>query len=208
MLGIVAAAAATWLSGAGSAVYHDIFPQPAVLASTNVRYFHILDLLSNRILLRIVGHDYGTCLEGSSVADPGAGLEASRCFGRRLISGHNLIYDPCFKSTTNGQDDCVTAPWATSAVAFAVSLSEAYLGPLPSEGIPRARPWALELGNGDRCGANTGAAGAIAGQPVSYFCNHGIAVGPPDRSKVIWTIAYGSANEDATNATQIRVAWY
>lgn len=81
---------------------------------------------------------------GTCVAAGVAGNSSFRCFAQPSA----VVYDPCFvpPHATSGPLLCVADPAVPDAVEFD-------LGPLPSpaSGAPAARPWAMELANGQVC---------------------------------------------------------
>lgn len=57
--GVLATAAAAWLTGAGDAAYQWVFPRHATVAATEVRLFRTTEQLTGRSLLRVSGHARG-----------------------------------------------------------------------------------------------------------------------------------------------------
>lgn len=207
LIRILGAAAATWLTGAGVAVYHAVFPARQPLAYTDVRYFRVTNQLSGgRPLLRVVSHASGSCGADFSIADQGAVPEAHRCF-----SGHG-VYDPCFDGASFEEFECVTAPWDTTSIRFHV-LKESWVSRdhqvRPRPITPSVPPWAVELVNGDRCTFLTGATAVIAGTlRLNYQCTHGAVYGIPDRRKPVWLVNYVRGGELSSTPAEVRVAWY
>jgi hypothetical protein len=208
LLGVFAAAAATWLSGAGDSLYHAVFPARVATSRTELRYFRVSDQLSGslRSLLRVGRYDSATCGADFSIADQGAVPEAHRCFG------HGKIYDPCFDYAYN-ELECIETPWDSVSVRVRIVkeswISHKHVLPARPRGTPALPPWALELTNGDRCVFLTGATGVIAGNlRLNYRCKQGTVYGEPDRSGPVWLVSYAPGGVTGSIPTEVRVAWY
>ncbi|WP_102126514.1 hypothetical protein [Deinococcus planocerae] len=151
----------------------------------------------------VTGQVSGTCF-AASAASP-TRPDAYRC------SAGNRILDPCFASL-NERDPlaCSPDPWGANAVLLTRS------GALP--GRTRASepnylsgtPWALELANGQRCVALTGATAPIAGLRVNYGCpDGGVVAGPIDRTLPLWRGFYETANRSLSlSQVGVRTAWF
>lgn len=151
----------------------------------------------------VTGQASGSCFT-ASVASP-TRPDAYRC------SAGNRILDPCFASL-NERDPlaCSSDPWGANAVLLTRS------GALPGRArgnepnYAAGTPWALELANGQRCVALTGATAPVAGLRMNYGCpDGGVVAGPIDRSLPVWRVFYESGNRSLSLAqVEVRVAWF
>ncbi|WP_211211885.1 hypothetical protein [Deinococcus apachensis] len=151
----------------------------------------------------VTGQVGGSCF-AASVASP-TRPDAYRC------SAGNRILDPCFAPLNDRAPlACSTDPWGANAVLLTRS------GALPGRtraaepNYPAGTPWALELANGQRCVALTGATAPVAGLRVNYGCpDGGVVAGSIDRSSPLWRVFYQTANR-SLSLTQVgvRAAWF
>ena len=151
----------------------------------------------------------GDCAAGS---DGTGNPDADRCF-----AGH-LIYDPCWTAREwNGRVAiCPDRPWSNDVVLIQMTAA------LESDPVPdRTKageepilnelhgPWGLLLENADRCMFVQGAGlPTVAGRRESYTCDHGAAIGVPDRSSKLWTIHFLPSGGHATRTLKVLRAWY
>lgn len=139
------------------------------------------------------------CTFGSSY-DVG-NRDAWRCF---LASGQ--FYDPCFAPPNRSgvtQVACMTNPWAGKATILTLARPLAH----SSWGTPRSSaaryPWAMVLGNGQRCGVIGGTAEVVHGVGLYYGCPRGDASDPSTGAR-LWTARY--AANGSTKLTSVPVA--
>jgi hypothetical protein len=142
--------------------------------------------------MRLVTH-----FTGSNVIER---ADAYRCF-----SG-NFVYDPCF-SINDTQVLCPTdGPWSGAGVLINTSSSLVSSG--KDQGT-RGQPWAIQLADGTRCVAVSGATSEVAGQRLGYFCKHGIGLyGNVQRSAAVWTIFVGTPHSATLAQRPIAIAWF
>jgi hypothetical protein len=141
----------------------------------------------------------GSCFTTSNVTQRS---DAYRC------SSGNNIFDPCF-SVNPTQVLCPTdGPWADSGLLLNVT------GQLPSstggqDQGTKASPWAIQLADGTRCLAVSGATNEIAGQRLGYFCKGGDGLyGDVQRSAAVWTVFVGTPHSATLAMRPIAVAWF
>ena len=141
----------------------------------------------------------GSCFTTSNVT---LRSDAYRC------TAGNTIFDPCF-FVNQTQVLCPTdGPWADSGLLLNLS------GPLPSSAGgsdqgTKAPPWAIQLADGTRCLAVSGATNEIAGQRLGYFCKGGDGLyGSVQRSTAAWTIFVGTPHSATLAMRPIAVAWF
>ncbi len=153
----------------------------------------------------VMGRASGSCF-AASVASP-ARPDAYRC------NAGNAILDPCFAPLDDRAPlACSRDPWSANATLLTRT------GPLPSNAklsaadpdYAKALPWALELGNGQRCTLMTGATAPVAGLRINYGCpDGGIVVGGIDRTLPLWRVFYQTANRSLSlRQVNVDVAWY
>jgi serine/threonine protein kinase len=107
---------------------------------------------------------HGSCFTSSNVIQR---ADAFRC-----TSG-NFLYDPCF-SINDTQLLCPSdGPWANSGVLINVSALVSFGG--KDQGTS-GQPWAIQMADGTRCLAVSGATNEVAGQRLGYFCKHGVGL--------------------------------
>ena len=145
----------------------------------------------------------GKCFAGSVAS-------SSRPDAWRCSSGNGIL-DPCYQRIMGDEKQLacpVGGPWSANVVLLTLSQ------PLPSE--PRkemrreeALPWALELANGQRCTAFTGATAPIAGMRINYGCPGGFqVVGDVDRSQAVWRVFFQGEKSIALEQVDVAVAWF
>lgn len=140
-------------------------------------------------------HGSGECTQASSVT-PRA--DAWRC-----VSG-NLTLDPCFKSPTDDEVLCVSAPWARRGHLLSATLDPDGHGRSPAPG-----PWALEVGR-RRCTYAPPRAGKPRGP--SYRCGRSrrgpFLFGRPSARRKGWTVRMATnAQGRGARRVGVRVAW-
>jgi hypothetical protein len=124
----------------------------------------------------------------------------------------NEILDPCFSNATgaSGFVLCAEDPWSSVTklvLTKALPLRQAN----PETPNPTAAaPWAVQLGDGTRCAALTGATGSVAGLGLDYGCTGGaVLAGVPRRRTPAWKIFYASGFKAKTLAERsISEAWW
>jgi hypothetical protein len=181
LLALLTAAVLLPGAAAGAATHHSASRHPASGAAAATSTVHVRPLdASGRLKPGYhVAHRFGrtSCFLGG-IAD-GA---AYRCF-----AGNNAILDPCWReSATSLYLDCLVTPWRHAVVRL-----HATKGIDDSGGaLHNARPWAVRLHDGTRCVGSQGAAGAVGGLGISFFCLHTttVLVGDIDRSGSVWRI--------------------
>jgi hypothetical protein len=143
-----------------------LVPGTAALAGgtlvETVRPFAGARLASGWSVSRVAsGHCWTTSL---AVSRP----DAFRCFRGRFI------LDPCFASPTQkAWVACVQQPWTHEALRLNLS------APLPA---PQLRshaaraPWAVQVGGGAACTADSGALGVVQGRVPRYSCSNGASL--------------------------------
>lgn len=140
----------------------------------------------------------GNCFTTSNVT--------TRSDAYRCTSGNN-IYDPCF-FVNQTQVLCPSdGPWAATGLLLNVH-SLPSTGSVSDQGT-HGQPWAIQLADGTRCLAVSGATNEIAGQRLGYFCKGGIGLyGNVQRSAPGWTIFVGSPHSTTLAMKPIGVAWF
>jgi hypothetical protein len=145
----------------------------------------------------------GKCF-ASSAASP-TRPDAWRC------SAGNSILDPCYQRIMGDEKQLacpVEGPWSQKVILL--TLTDA----VPSEPHKETSrettlPWAMELGNGQRCSLFTGATAPVAGMRINYGCSGGFqVVGDIDRSRPLWHVFFQTENASALEQVDIAVAWY
>jgi hypothetical protein len=189
----------------------------AGLAKTDQRYFLPFTRDGLNPALSVTGNEQGICGFASTAAL--ARPDAWDCIGE-----NNEIYDPCFENpfalrADPGELVCITSPFMTEVVLFTLTdplvrdkEAAAVGGNGPNMPMdltdPWVLPWALELGNGDRCTLLPGTLDVLAGIPVDYGCSNGGAIlGAPDRGQPVWTVSYLAEGDVATTLVDVAVAW-
>ena len=134
------------------------------------------------------------------------------------------IYDPCFENPfippdEPGQVACFDSPFTTEVVVLTLTAPlvrqkealDADMSMAQLAGVtiaPWDLPWALELGNGDRCTLLGGTLTVMAGQTVHYGCaDGGMVLGETDHSQPVWTVNYLAAGDAASNLVEVVTAW-
>jgi hypothetical protein len=132
--------------------------------------------------------------------------DAWRCFL------DNQILDPCFSNEagTSGFVLCAQDPWSiVTKLGLTKALPRTQANPETADPTARA-PWAVQLSDGTRCTALTGATGAIAGLGLDYGCTGGtVLAGVPRRTTSAWKIFYASGFKAKTlSERSISEAWW
>jgi hypothetical protein len=136
---------------------------------------------------------HGTCWT-TSITVPSTA--AYRCYAG------NTILDPCFAAAPSARVvTCYADPWSPGTrVALA--------GPLPkSAPLAVTHPWALELANGKRCVAATGAANRIGNLTLLYQCRHGGATGLPVTHGGHTEVSYLASRSRTPVPVAVSVTW-
>jgi hypothetical protein len=192
-------------------------PTTELTASTDVRYVvpYTPDGLNPG--LTAVTEEAGTCGYPSAAA-------LDRPDAWDCIGAEGQIYDPCFENPFVLPDDlgevaCFDSPFSTDVVVLTLTAPLARQKEAPDADMPAAQaagvalepwdlPWALELGNGDRCTLLHGTLTEMAGQTVHYGCADGGSVlGETDRSQPVWRVNYLAAGEVASTLVAVTAAW-
>lgn len=70
-------------------------------------------------------------------------------------------------------------------------------------------PWAIELRDGQKCEAVSGAGPTLGEVRINYKCNpDGGIVGYPNRSKPLWTVDHIGRTDTATTTKAVAQVWY
>jgi hypothetical protein len=146
------------------------------------------------------------------------------------VGANDQLYDPCFENPylpldEPGQVACLASPFSTEVTILTLS------APLvrqkedappasndPSVDAPETTaaaslegwdlPWALELGNGERCTLLHGTLLALAGQTSYYGCEQGgLILGETNRGQPQWTVSYLAPDAVASSLVPVAVAW-
>lgn len=125
-------------------------------------------------------------------------------------TANNRIYDPCFATDSTAATPlaCAADPWAGSVTLLTLTM------PLPRDRVNTAattthNPWALQLANGARCQAITGASATIAGMRIGMACSDGTQiVGDPDRSAGRWRVYILRDRDPALTMEEVATVWY
>lgn len=193
--GVPASFAAAQTPGAG----------PAGVTRTNVRFVVPFGPSGLNGGLTASAPQEADCAEGSTVLP-----DRDDAWFCTVADG---VLDPCFANPWGDPDAaaelaCLASPWANEAQVVRTTK------PLPDRPaaeagrVELALPWALELGNGKRCGLLRGATAALAGQRINYGCEGGGSViGDPDRSEPLWVANYLDDGALATTQVPVVVAW-
>ncbi len=150
----------------------------------------------------VTGSARGSCL-AASVASP------TRPDAYRCTTG-NRILDPCFASL-NAKDPlaCSSEPWSANAVLLTRQGNLPKRTQASEPNYAAGKPWALELANGQRCVALTGATAPVAGLRMNYGCPDGVVAGPIDRTSPVWRVFYQTSNRSLSLAqVNVKVAWF
>ncbi|HLR47280.1 MAG TPA: hypothetical protein VK092_08965 [Deinococcales bacterium] len=169
---------------------------------TGVRYFTPLspdgEIAAD---LQVDAEAEGECF-APSLASPGR-PDAWRC------SAGNRILEPCFGAPA-GQDDAVRLACAGDPFGGEITmltLSEEL--PASAEPATEALPWAVELGNSERCTLLTGATASLAGKRIDYGCEGGgVVAGGVNRSGPVWTVLYQAKGDAYLEQVPVERAWY
>lgn len=122
----------------------------------------------------------------SCVAGSDTGANAYRCF-----SGHG-VYDPCWLDTDDGTNHtvaCISQPWSTQVTRITVPQFVGTFGSPVTDA-----PLALQLSDGERCGALQGAHDAFNGRIIDFACDQRAVLRPLHTQSPLWTA------DTATNA--------
>jgi hypothetical protein len=193
------------------------------LARTDTRYFLPFTRDGLNPGLTVTGNEQGNCQVTSSVVL--ARPDAWDCIGEN----DQIYYDPCFENPFAERDDpgelvCIASPFTTDVVLLALTdplVRQKEAADSASRGsvltgttaamdltAPWVLPWALELGNGERCTLLPGTVDVVAGMPIHYGCDNGGAIlGEPDRGQPVWAVSYLAEGDVATTLVDVAVAW-
>lgn len=137
----------------------------------------------------------GSCF-ATSIAVPLAGVY--RCLSA------NTILDPCFapeQESSPATVVCFADPWSSGRI---LTLT----GALPSydPDLTDGNPWAIQLSNGARCVAVTGAVPVLDGVALTYQCAHTTVAGLNTDADGNLSADYGPANGPLTHVG-VATAW-
>lgn len=170
---------------------------PPAAATTQTRTFTPYE--SGKLTTAVAARQTGTCWT-SSITVPRAGVY--RCLAA------NQIFDPCFAPPGERSPRtvaCYADPWTP---ATEITLNHSL--PRRSAGLPRAKPWALELANGATCVSVTGTVRTYHGDALTYACARGRSaalVGSGQHGSVL-RVDYGLARHGrALQRELVTVAW-
>lgn len=140
-------------------------PTTPPVVHTQMRQFAPLDENGEPVVAAHPG-GFGTCF-GTSIAVPVSGVF-------RCLSG-NSILDPCFAPVhepSPAEVYCFADPWSQGQI---ITLTK----PLPdyAPDLTEGNPWAVQLSNGARCVAVTGAVPSLGDVDLSYACDTGDMTG-------------------------------
>jgi hypothetical protein len=176
---------------------------PAPVTRTQIKLLTPFGPAGLRIGMAVTEKVDGNCF-AASAASPSR-PDAWRC------SSGNGILDPCYQRIMGNEKELacpVGGPWPANVVLLTVTQ------PLPSEPRKEMRredtlPWALELGNGQRCSLFTGATAPVAGMRINYGCPGGFqVVGDIDRSQPVWRVFFQGEKSIALEQVDVAVAWH
>jgi hypothetical protein len=126
----------------------------------------------------------------------------------RCGADDNYIYDPCFSYDMSFMV-CPGMPWSKEVVLLRLHHFVKDHRKVGMHGKALTRPWGLRLANGDKCLFLQGASpGFVNGARVNYKCDHGNAIGVPDRSGPLWTIQYAKDAATQTSPVDVEQAWF
>jgi len=97
--------------------------------------------------------------------------------GYRCVANHSDLFDPCIPPPDVAHPTAVACradPWSGATV---LRLTAALPKPDPSSQV--ARPWAMQLADGERCVAVTGTVSVAHGVALAYRCADGSGAGTP-----------------------------
>lgn len=176
------------------------------LTRTDLVYMRPWDFgkLSSR--LRVVANRTAeSCIPSVASSDPAA----LRCFLSDANEPEYYVRDPCWPEEGMNQAACLSSPWDSSVTLVGMSVSAARDSrePVPPAASAHPLPWALELGNKQKCLLIQGATSLVAGMRINYRCADGYVVGDPDRADKVWTALYVKSNGDQVVRSDIRRAW-
>lgn len=149
---------------------------------------------------RYTGHCFA-----KSLADSGR-LTAWRC------STNNLIVDPCFQDG-EGVMACLNSPWSDKVLVLKLSTplhdSKAELAG-NTVNTQSAQPWAIELANGQRCIALTGASTLINNRRLNYSCSNYYynVIGKINKTSLDWKADVYNHRDNSIQAVSITTAWF
>src|SRR5581483_4511783 len=136
---------------------------PPAPAPTQVQIFNVLSP-SGSLAVHITNTVRGSCFTGSGAI---ARADAWRC-----SVGHNLV-DPCF-ATGAAQVLCpLDGPVSGTGLLDNLPRNDLSNALGDQDAGTRQLPWAIELDNGWKCLALTGATSVIAGKRLGYGCSNG-----------------------------------
>jgi hypothetical protein len=175
----------------------------AVLTHTRIKMLTPWTPAGLSIGMAVTQQVNGTCFT-RSLASP------SRPDAWRCMAG-NGIMDPCYQRIMGDEKQLacpVLGPWPANVVQLTLTQ------PLPQEDRKEpARdsvlPWSLELANGQKCSAFTGATAPVAGMRINYGCPGGFTVvGDIDRSQPVWRVFFQGEKSIALEQVDVAVAWF
>ena len=189
--------ASTPTTSTSATTAHTTPPTPTP-AATQVEIFNVVGP-SGGLAVHVTNTVSGSCFTGSSAI--------GRSDAWRCTVGNNLI-DPCF-ATGAAQVLCpADGPWGSGLLVNLPSNDLSNALPDKDQGMEQL-PWAIELDNGWKCLALTGATTVIDGQRLGYGCSNGAGLyGKPHRSSSVWTINAAAAHANAISLLPIKQAWF
>jgi hypothetical protein len=146
------------------------------------------------------------------------------------LGANDQLYDPCFENPfaapdVAGEVACLASPFSTEVTVLTLAdpLVRQKEDAPPSSNDPSVDapettaaaslegwdlPWALELGNGERCTLLHGTLLALAGQTSYYGCEQGgLILGEVQRGQPLWTVSYLAPEALASSRVPVAVAW-
>jgi hypothetical protein len=143
--------------------------------------------------------DRGYCWTGS--------IGTGRANAWRCFIGHE-IHDPCFATGPHETTVvCAVSPWDRSLTRIRLTQRLPLTSANPPGKPMRGEPWAVKLASGATCTKLQGAAGLVAGKPVSYGCSDRSTLLGRARRGRVWTIARAASFTAKTSRrVTIRVA--
>lgn len=134
----------------------------------------------------------------TSLAAPRA--NAWRCIGK------NIIYDPCFSTSTQANYVICAADPSGDTRGLKAMLAHPLSAPGPyGSGI---QAWTMRLSDGSVCSFYTGATGLIGGERINYGCTNGSAIVGSPRIGSVWMVKEMKKGQSQLVMTQVVEVWW
>jgi serine/threonine protein kinase len=166
---------------------------------TQVQIFNVLSP-SGSLAVHVTNTVSGSCFTSSSAV---ARADAWRC-----TVGNNLV-DPCFETGAEQVLCPIGGPFGGTGLLVNLPSNDLSNQVPNKDSGTKGLPWAIELDNGWKCLAFTGATNVIDGQRLGYGCSNGAGLyGNPHRSSSVWTIYGAGAHANTISSEPIKAVWF